>query len=210
MSICAFVNLSTCLCCVSHLLFCPFIQDRLLNFRDCYLGTLDVIIIARLITRNKYLWSLDLSKNNLTGPGKSPLNDHKQDFGNAIAVVGEDNEKYGAWNDEQSQSDDSDSDSDSDNEDDNNNNNEENSDNDDDENGNGNGNADTTMLDRETIIRRATKKPPKPTPKDTIEGVDVNLYGVYLIFKNLVCGLCVLQSRMPNSVSLSIVWGSKM
>eukprot|EP00750_Incisomonas_marina_P015224 INCI18118.3.p1 GENE.INCI18118.3~~INCI18118.3.p1 ORF type:complete len:950 (-),score=167.00 INCI18118.3:206-3055(-) len=147
-------------------------EDQSLNFRGANLGTLDAIIVARLITRNQFLYSLDLSKNNLTGPGKSPINTQK-DFSSAIQVVGQDNERYGAWNDGSSDEDE-------------NSDNDEEENNDDDEGSEDNVETGDADMMREAKLAKFRKKTPKPPPKDTLEGVDVNHYGIYLILKHLV------------------------
>lgn len=156
-------------------------KDRSLNFRDCHLGTLDAIVIARLITRNTYLYSLDLSKNNLTGPGKSPLNVSKQDFSSSIQIIGEDNEKFGSWNDQSSDDDDDDASND-------------NSSNNSESDGEDNGADDAEAKARH--IAKFRKKPPPPPKKDMIEGVEVNYYGIYLILKNLALNKHLRRLRL--------------
>ena len=124
-------------------------------------------------------YSLDLSKNNLTGPGKSPINTQK-DFSSAIQVVGQDNERYGAWNDGSSDEDE-------------NSDNDEEENNDDDEGSEDNVETGDADMMREAKLAKFRKKTPKPPPKDTLEGVDVNHYGIYLILKHLVSSLLCTQ-----------------
>jgi len=166
-------------------------EDRALNFRGCFLGTLDAIIIARLITRNKFLYSLDLSKNNLTGPGKSPINVQK-DFTSAIQVIGQDNERYGAWNDGSDEEEDEEDEEDE---------------TEDEEGGDDDAAFDPNDPDasREAVLAKYRKKPP-PEPKiERIEGVNVNHYGIYLILKHLVRRHCFSLPLPCSSVHASIL-----
>ena len=143
-------------------------------------------------------FSLDISKNNLCGPGKHPRNPTKGDFTVSVQIIGRDNRPYGAWKEEAEALAAKEDASESENE----------SESDDDENqpllGEGKEEKEGKEGKEGKKKKKLTKRQKRrlryqadvqamwerwdgvhSAPEPPIDGVEANLYGIFLLFKAL-------------------------
>lgn len=194
---------------------------RSLDFRESCLGVLDAIIIAIFMKENKECFSLDISKNNLCGPGKHPKNPSKSNFNVSVQIIGRDNRPYGAWKEEAEALAAKEDASDSGDE----------SDSDDDENqpllGEGKEENEGKEGKKKKKLTKRQKRRLRyeadvqamwerwdgvhAEPEPPIDGVEANLYGIFLLFKALkqnqnLRRLRIGESSIGGEEMLEWVW----